>query len=48
VNEYTAPKDLKREAGWEKNVISSGTFALQGHDPNSETHYRKVLVKPLP
>jgi hypothetical protein len=48
VNEYTQPKDLKREAGWEKNVLSSGTFALQGHDPESETHYRKVLVKPLP
>ena len=48
VNEYTQEKDLKREAGWEKNVLSSGTFALQGHDPESETHYRKVLVKPLP
>jgi hypothetical protein len=48
VNEYTQPEDLKREAGWEKNVLSSGTFALQGHDPESETHYRKVLVKPLP
>lgn len=50
VNEYTQPKDLAREAGWEKNVISpaGGTFALQGHDPDSETHYRKVLVKPLP
>jgi hypothetical protein len=29
-------------------VISSGTFALQGHDPDSEIHYRKVMVKPLP
>jgi hypothetical protein len=48
VNEYTLAKDLKREAGWEKNVLSSGTFALQGHDPGSEVHYRKVLVKPLP
>lgn len=48
VNELVAPKDLKREAGWEKNVLSSGTFALQGHDPDSEIHYRKVLVKPLP
>jgi hypothetical protein len=48
VNDYTQPRDLKREAGWEKNVLSSGTFALQGHDPGSEVHYRKVLVKPLP
>jgi hypothetical protein len=28
--------------------MGSGTFALQGHDPGSEVHYRKVLVKPLP
>jgi 3-keto-disaccharide hydrolase len=48
VNDYTQPEDLKREPGWEKNVIGSGTFALQGHDPGSETHFRKVMVKPLP
>ncbi|MEX2306926.1 MAG: DUF1080 domain-containing protein [Pirellulales bacterium] len=48
VNEYVQPENLKRESGWEKNVLSSGTFALQGHDPESEVHYRKVLVKPLP
>jgi hypothetical protein len=48
VNDYTEPKDFEREAGWEEAVISSGTFALQGHDPDSEVHYRKVMVKPLP
>lgn len=48
VNEYTEPEGVKRDAGWEDAVISSGTFALQGHDPGSEVHYRKVLVKPLP
>ena len=48
VNDYTMPENFKREAGWENNVISEGTFALQGHDPGSEIHYRKVLVKPLP
>jgi hypothetical protein len=32
----------------DRPVLSSGTFALQGHDPGSEVHYRKVLVKPLP
>jgi 3-keto-disaccharide hydrolase len=48
VNEYTVPDDLKREKGWEKNVLGEGTFALQGHDPGSEVHYRKVMVKPLP
>jgi len=50
VNEYTQPADFKRERGWGKNVISpaGGTFALQGHDPGSEVHYRRVMVKPLP
>lgn len=48
VNEYVWPSDLKREPGWEGNVLGSGTFALQGHDPESEVHFRKVLVKPLP
>jgi hypothetical protein len=37
-----------RERGRNRDVLSSGTFALQGHDPGSEVHYRKVLVKPLP
>src|SRR5690606_9866342 len=36
VNEWEQPEDFKREAGWEKNVLSSGTFCLQGHDPGSE------------
>ncbi|RIK70435.1 MAG: DUF1080 domain-containing protein [Planctomycetota bacterium] len=48
VNQYTQPEDLKREPGWEKAIIGSGTFALQAHDPVSEVHYRKVMVKPLP
>ena len=48
VNDYTQPYDLKREPGWENNVLGSGTFALQGHDPGSEVHFRKIMVKPLP
>jgi hypothetical protein len=48
VNDYTEPEHPKRDPGWEKAVLSSGTFALQGHDPDSEVHYRKVMVKPLP
>jgi hypothetical protein len=47
VNEWTQPADFKREDGWDKAKIGSGTFALQGHDPESETHYRSVKVKPL-
>jgi hypothetical protein len=39
VNEYVVPDSVTR--------LSSGTFALQGHDPGSEVYYRKVMVKPL-
>ena len=28
--------------------ISSGTFALQGHDPKSKVYYRNIVVQPLP
>jgi hypothetical protein len=39
VNEYVVPDSVTR--------LSSGTFALQGHDPGSEVYYREVMVKPL-
>ncbi|MEQ1859604.1 MAG: DUF1080 domain-containing protein [Chthoniobacteraceae bacterium] len=29
-------------------TIGSGTFALQGHDPESEVRFRKTRVRPLP
>jgi hypothetical protein len=28
--------------------LSSGTFALQAHDPGSEAQYRSIRVKRLP
>ncbi len=28
--------------------LSSGTFALQGHDPGSTVYYKNIRVKPLP
>ena len=37
VNEFTWPKDLKREGSFEDNVLGSGTFALQGHDPAAKS-----------
>lgn len=38
INEYT-----ETEGG----RLSSGTFALQGHDPQSKVFYKDVMVKPL-
>ncbi len=48
VVDYTEPENAKREPGNEGRLISSGTFALQGHDPKSTVHYRNIFVKPLP
>jgi len=40
INEYTVPQEGGR--------LSSGTFALQGHDPKSKVYYKDVMVKLLP
>jgi 3-keto-disaccharide hydrolase len=48
VNDFIYPEDLKRGGGFESNLLGSGTFALQGHDPKSEVHFRKIMVRPLP
>ena len=47
VVDYTEPDNVKRPAGSEQRVLSSGTFALQGHDPNSKVYFKNILVKPL-
>ena len=39
INEYTVPA--------EGGKLSSGTFALQGHDPKSKVYYKDVMVKVL-
>ena len=47
VVDYIEPDDVKRGEGQEGRVIGSGTFALQGHDPKSEVHFKNIMVKPL-
>jgi hypothetical protein len=47
VVDYTEPNDLKPGPGESGHILSSGTFALQGHDPNSEVHFKNILVKVL-
>ena len=39
INEYTEG---------EEGRLSSGTVALQGHDPKSKVLYKDIMVKPLP
>ena len=48
VVDYTEPDNVKRSGGMEGRVLSSGTFALQGHDPNSKVYYKNIQVKILP
>lgn len=40
INDYTVPAEGSR--------LSGGTFALQGHDPESKVYYKDIMVKPLP
>lgn len=46
--DYTEESPLVRKKGLEQRYIASGTFALQGHDPESEVHFRNIKVKVLP
>lgn len=48
VVEYAEPENVERSADAKGKVISSGTFALQGHDPDSKVYFKDIMVKPLP
>lgn len=47
VVDYLEPDNVSHP-GWPGRKLSSGTFALQGHDPKSIVHYKNIMVKPLP
>lgn len=44
--EWTQPDDWAPKS-FKGRVLSSGTFALQGHDPGSTVWFRNIRVKPL-
>jgi hypothetical protein len=48
VVDYTEPENPPREEGMKERILSSGTFALQGHDPKSKVYFKNILVKALP
>lgn len=48
VVDFTEPTPPEPPQGNGDRVISSGTFALQGHDPESVVYYRDIVVRPLP
>ncbi|HZL38475.1 MAG TPA: DUF1080 domain-containing protein [Tepidisphaeraceae bacterium] len=47
VNEWTQPAGFKPPASHPGRFLQHGTFALQGHDPKSETHFKSIKVKAL-
>jgi hypothetical protein len=47
VMEYTEPANVQRPADMKGRILSSGTFALQGHDPNSKVYFKNLQVKIL-
>jgi hypothetical protein len=48
VVDYTEPAEPVRDSHHTTWVLSSGTFALQCHDPGSVSYYKNIRVKPLP
>lgn len=48
VVEYSEPENADADRKKSLRKISSGTFALQAHDPKSTVFYRNIMVKPLP
>ena len=48
VVDYTEPENLQRDGGDSLRKISSGTFALQGHDPKSKVYFKNLMVRVLP
>jgi hypothetical protein len=48
VVKWTQPADWNGGREGSGRVLSHGTIALQGHDPNSTVHYKNIRIKPLP
>jgi len=45
--EWTQPDDWTPPEAMPGRRLGTGTFALQGHDPQSEVHFKNISVKPL-
>lgn len=48
ISDYTEPEKPYRPENNLGRTLSSGTFALQAHDPGSEVHYKNIKVRVLP
>jgi hypothetical protein len=47
VVEYEEPENVQRPDEMKGRVLSSGTFALQGHDPKSKVYFKNIMVRSL-
>jgi 3-keto-disaccharide hydrolase len=47
VVDYNEPDSVAQNITLGGKRLSSGTFALQGHDPNSKVYFKDVFVRPL-
>jgi hypothetical protein len=48
ITDFTEPENWTPPANFAGRRLAHGTFALQGHDPESEVHYRNLKVRLLP
>ncbi len=48
VVDWTEPETPQAPKAYPGRIVSSGTFALQAHDPGSTVYYRNIRVRPLP
>ncbi len=48
ISAYTEEEHPERPAAMAGRLIDHGTFAIQGHDPESRVLYRNIKVRPLP
>jgi len=48
VVDYTEPENVQRGKNNSLRILSGGTFALQGHDPDSKVYFKNLVVKILP
>ncbi len=47
ITDYTEETPPARDEKSKDRVLSKGTFAIQGHDPESEVHFKNIAVKIL-
>ncbi len=48
VVDYTEPQGIEKVEGRDRKRLGKGTFALQGHDPDSKVYFKDIFVRTLP